>query len=470
MNKHNKPPINFKKINLFVISVFALLIIIPTVIATITYTPADWTRTFCTYNSGAGSNVNDSGNVAGDSASISIAGACAEEGTIICDTQSSDTTAGTTTTPTGPINTENINWDGDVGDCDCYIGSGRWALGGEVAQTSCCGDDTGENYAGPNNGKSCDGTTACCDSASDSVRNGVCVSACYFWENLFGNPITGADNGDTVRMTVSKPGMVEGTDILFEINEGSDAIRTGADAIMGTSVNETAVAYWTIIQADLDKTSSLNNFQFTTDFSSDISDDLEILVGYNNTISTLDIISPSCGSYFDASPSTFDITINAFDEDDLIDGTLTLDETQIATFGNGGITVGYNFSEGGEYKLIAETTNTRGKKTRKISNIMVIDTTVDGGYVAACITTPEDYSDIPTSYVEFDSSTSLGVRHNATSGISTELSLSNLTFDWTFSDGRTNPYTLGSDELSYRFFKNFYTVGSNWAKLQVSII
>ena len=101
---------------------------------------------------------------------------------------------------------------------------------------------------------------------------------------------------------------------------------------------------------------------------------------------------------------------------------------------------------------------------------MVIDTNVDGEYVAACVTKPKDYSDIPRSYIEFDASDSLGIRYDTSTGISTEIGLKDLSFDWYFSDGRTNPHRLGTDELSYHFFKNFYTVGSNWATLQVSII
>ena len=130
----------------------------------------------------------------------------------------------------------------------------------------------------------------------------------------------------------------------------------------------------------------------------------------------------------------------------------------------------YVISSSGNYKIVAETTNSRGQKARAISNVMVIDPAVDGEYVAACITKPEDYSNIPTNYIEFDASDSLGISYSTATGVATEIGPSGLSFDWSFSDDRTNPYHLGTNKLSYHFFKNFNTVGNNWATLQVSTV
>lgn len=460
MNNCDKKIQKSKRISLLIIPIFTLLIVVP-------FVTAGWTRAYCLYNSGSGSFACDSGNIAGNSASCSIAGKCAEEGNIYCYAQSSFPSGDLTD---GPINTENINWDADSGDCACHIGSGKWALGGEVAATSCCGDDAGENYIGPDNGRSCDGTTACCNSASDYVKNGVCVSACYRWENLFGDEITDSNKGDTVRLVLRNTGLSEGSEVQFEIYEGGDSIREGTDAITGTVDEGVVVAHWTITQEDLDKTGSLNNFHFTTDFSGDVSDHLRILEDYNNTPTVISILSPSCGAYFNAGPSVVDIVVSIDDDDDFIEGNLSVNDFQIGTFKNGNTTIGHTFSGGGNYKIVAEGISNQGKKNREISNIMVIDTTIDGEYVAACITKPEDYSDIPTSYIEFNASDSLGIRYSVATGTSTEISLSGLDFDWSFSDGRTNPNHLGTDELSYRFFKNFRTVGNNWATLKVSVI
>ncbi|MDK2849635.1 MAG: hypothetical protein PWR32_302, partial [Candidatus Woesearchaeota archaeon] len=85
-----------------------------------------------------------------------------------------------------------VNWDNSETYCTCKVGSGHWNLGGEVAASSCCGDDSGEyvrNCVDSTDQGSCGAdTTACCNSNTDCVDNyGLCESsgACY------GTPIMG---------------------------------------------------------------------------------------------------------------------------------------------------------------------------------------------------------------------------------------------------------------------------------------
>ena len=74
-------------------------------------------------------------------------------------------------------------WEGgDAGStqCSAVVGANHWALPlGDVAQTSCCGDDNNEYYAGIDNGRSCDGTSACCNSSFKYSNGGKCVIACW---------------------------------------------------------------------------------------------------------------------------------------------------------------------------------------------------------------------------------------------------------------------------------------------------
>jgi hypothetical protein len=75
----------------------------------------------------------------------------------------------------------NVNWDARQIDCECKVGVGYWSIGGEVASTTCCGDDTGEyknlentysdSIAFDNN------EDACCNSASDCVAGSTCYTA-----------------------------------------------------------------------------------------------------------------------------------------------------------------------------------------------------------------------------------------------------------------------------------------------------
>ncbi len=64
--------------------------------------------------------------------------------------------------------------------CDACVGSGHWNLGGEVAPTTCCGDDSGEykrTRACTSGCTSDSADDACCDASSDCVWNGVCYSS-----------------------------------------------------------------------------------------------------------------------------------------------------------------------------------------------------------------------------------------------------------------------------------------------------
>jgi hypothetical protein len=72
-----------------------------------------------------------------------------------------------------------VNWDGDQTDCECYGKS--WSIGGEVASTTCCGDDAGE-YVNLENTHSesiafDNNENACCDSDRDCVSGSTCYTS-----------------------------------------------------------------------------------------------------------------------------------------------------------------------------------------------------------------------------------------------------------------------------------------------------
>ena len=56
-----------------------------------------------------------------------------------------------------------VNYDASSGWCTCKLGSGHWAIGGEVAANSCCGDDSGEYV------RDCQGDSAVCNESSDNL-------------------------------------------------------------------------------------------------------------------------------------------------------------------------------------------------------------------------------------------------------------------------------------------------------------
>ncbi len=70
-----------------------------------------------------------------------------------------------------------VNWDANQDFCTCAVGSGRWALGGDI--NTCCGDDSNEyiiNCEGDTG--SCTGgdTNACCNQANKCVYDNTCYN------------------------------------------------------------------------------------------------------------------------------------------------------------------------------------------------------------------------------------------------------------------------------------------------------
>ena len=124
------------------ILVFFIILIVSSFNVSADSSVASWTRAYCLYNAGSGGYACDSGQVAGDSASCSVANGvqCAQEGNVYCYSQSSCETYGASSA--GPINAYNVNWDGDSADCSCI--GGTWT--GDGGSSNCCGDDLGEDY------------------------------------------------------------------------------------------------------------------------------------------------------------------------------------------------------------------------------------------------------------------------------------------------------------------------------------
>ena len=95
---------------------------------------------------------------------------------------------------------------------------------------------------------------------------------------------------------------------------------------------------------------------------------------------------------------------------------------------------------------------------------------VDGSYIAACIIKPEDFSDIPGSVVEFDASTTRGVR---VVGGSVELLVPGedaFSWYWMFyPEEIARNFVNSVDPLAYKFTAEFSVAGDNSASLRVEV-
>ena len=165
----------------------------------------------------------------------------------ICTTQCSGKECGDDacggTCPPGCSNPHGTTTCSAVGLCQ-PICSQDWG-NCDVDNTNGCETDLKTTTNCGSCGNTCTGTQLCSE--------GLCISpASAYWANMLGQPITGAQIGDTVQMIYT---LTDST--TFEIREddtlNDDNIRTGAEAITGNIINGKAIGKFTITQQEFDK-------------------------------------------------------------------------------------------------------------------------------------------------------------------------------------------------------------------------
>jgi len=215
----------------------------------------------------------------------------------------------------------------------------------------------------------------------------------------------------------------------------------------------------------------LNNFFFIVNNTR--SNYLNISAVYNDTPTNTTILSPLCGEYFNVGSAPVSIVINASDADDRINGNLSVDGKKIASFGNGLLTVNYTFSSGGNYQIIADAVNSRGERVRRTANVMAVDRSKNGTYTAACIDKPKDFENFQSRRIEFDASSSRGIRYSPPSRILV-LGPKDLNFSWVFSNGIRLSARGGvppsNKTTGSQFTIPFNSAGNNWGALSVAVI
>ena len=291
-----------------------------------------------------------------------------------------------------------------------------------------------------------------------------------YWADMNGNKISEADFGDSVWMIMTGASSVHNFEIFEEDSLLDDEIRT----VTGSIIDGNLVGVWKIESEDLDKTSDYDNFKFVVDgeTSGELKieedsddDDIEVAIGGD----------AKCGSYFDKG-TKIDIVIDASDADDKIDGKIKIDGNVVANFSNGGTTIEKVLDVPGNLQIVVEAVNDRGKRSRAISNIMILDKDVsgnyvDGEYVAACITKPKDFSNIEGNIVDFDASATRGVR--VSGGVPDVLIPSEgdvFSWYWKFMPEEIVREIVDTTSvLAYKFTAEFPVAGDNSAILRVEI-
>ena len=304
----------------------------------------------------------------------------------------------------------------------------------------------------------------------------VCCTPGIYWADMNGNPISSADFGDRVQMI--KAGGVSGTFNIWEEDtfpNPDDDIRSVTGEVVGGNL----VGVWEITNEDLDKADDfgfedIEDYEIYFTIDGVDSDSLGINSEGNDSEMAVDIVSPSCGDYFDVN-TTVSINIVASDPDDEIMGEVRFND-KVVNFSNGGVTINEVFNTPGNFQIIAEGVNSKEKKFRAISNIMILDKSgsvyANRDYVAACITEPEDYSNIPGTNVWFNASSTRGIE--VVSGVVNILYPGIDAFDWSWTfEGSGKTYlphdVVGMDKIGYIFNKTFSVAGQNSASLSVEV-
>jgi len=295
-----------------------------------------------------------------------------------------------------------------------------------------------------------------------------CQVAGLYWADMNMNPITQADFGDMVLLV--KPGGSSGT---FDIKEEDLLIDDDIRSVTGASGGGNLIGVWEIATEDLDETPG-DYDQFYFEFGAERSEYLNISPIGNNEPMTIDIVSPFCGTNYTEGDSV-NIIVTASDSDDEIFGEVWIDGEFIDTFSNGGITINRNLDVPGDSQIIVNATNTQGERSKIISNIMILDTDavgnyIDGDYLAACIDKPKSFTNIEGKIVDFDASTTRGIR--VAGGVIDELvpGIDPFSWYWMFMPGNHARVLLSTtNTTAYIFTAAFPVPGDNSASLRVEI-
>ena len=346
--------------------------------------------------------------------------------------------------------------------------------------TYCNGKEVGPDMCGPP-ASACKPSSAC---AKNTCIGQTCSNGCggkvkgtkvcnvkklsnVYWADMNGNKIDYADFKDTVELI-----MTNRTSGNFSIKENGSSSVSEIKKMGGNHNNNKFIGMWTISKEDLDKAKDFSKFYFTTD-DNQTSEYLSINTTEDDDPMNITLISPKCGSYFDKNTG-FVINVSANDADDFIDGTVEINGQDVKTFHNGGIV----FSESslsGNVRVVVEANNTRGERSRISSNIMILDKEngkyVDGKYVAACIVSPKDMSNIEGNIVNFDASTTRAIKIK--NGIINIISPDNggiFSWYWRFMPGDiTRNFVNTNKSIAYKFTADFPVPGDNSASLTVEV-
>jgi hypothetical protein len=180
------------------------------------------------------------------------------------------------------------------------------------------------------------------------------------------------------------------------------------------------------------------------------------------------INSPSCGINV-TKGSLVNVVVEISDEDDLVRGNVSFgDGSEEVEVINGVTEINHTYNVGGDMKILVDVENDRGAVKRAVTNIMVVDESIDGIYSAACITSPDNFGFYSQASVPFDARDSRGIIYTASSGNYDVFGAGDdrLMFNWTINEGEDDEEMRNG----YDFNLLFPTAGRKTVKLDVNVV
>lgn len=285
-----------------------------------------------------------------------------------------------------------------------------------------------------------------------------------YWSDLNGAEINETDLNDYVLMVAEGSGF-QGASFEYEIYSDNllwfdTKVATGSSEVSNVwMANESGTYY----------------FEVTVGGETLQSDTLTISDEEDNTLPTINLVSPFCGADFEKG-DIVGFEFEVMDADSLINFSVDFGEGDVENLVNSlprTFEFNHTYSSGMSAQVVANV-NDGLSSYEFISNIMVVDTEIEGAeYIAACIDEPKDYSNINSDSVFFNATSTRAINYTFADGVQ-EIPKDRIRFMWEFrhltSEDTRNYNAVGSDPLAYLFYKQFSQAGDNWANLRVELV
>ncbi len=293
-----------------------------------------------------------------------------------------------------------------------------------------------------------------------------------YWADMDDNPLFNADKNDLVKLVANSSESFDGRNLEFKIYRDGDEIEI-LDSI--SQYSDWAYMLWrppsdggyTFEVYDADDGSLVAGESALLDVS-----------GIRNDPSIVIFQTPDCG-YYNFTETEVVVNVSLRDKDDFLNGSIDFGDGAQEEINSSEEKWSFShiYSNSGSYSISVFVSDGRGNEEVSFTNIMIVRPGVEGQYLAACISEPENYGDVGEGTVEFDASDTVALNYSGSGSLEdavVSLTDSNtddddlFSFEWEFSDGGENPYKFGNETLSYKFYKEYLTPGRNWANVAVS--